>query len=186
MHCQPTNFAHVARLSYHYDTRSFADVAKRKPCKAIDVATELSQRIKQIEEYDASYVCCSRAINYMKVMLLIYAAENVNKLRFFNTHWWRSFFYTIRGRIDYFYANRVRLKSMKCTCDTMYPPPRYEYMYEKFRCTSQRDDREQVNKLAFCRRRFHGAHCQDFEVFMHLSLRMKLGNDIAGHVFDFL
>lgn len=155
-----------------YDTRTFAEVVTNKQRDALDLAEALSRKISAVQRFENWPYLCARAKNYRKVEFLLDAGSTAHEMRFFSKPSWRSFFYIVRGRLNFFYSNRDKLAST-CTCRCIIPVSDEEYVAK-------------VKQLDVMIRRMRGPHCTDLFVFMHLSRRACLGNDLALTIFGYL
>lgn len=128
---------------------------------------------------------CRRLVNFFKVYVLLTFARQHHGGRFFGTLAWREVFYQYRVRLASFVAQRAAIEASECLCFRRVKVPR-EMKFMK-QCSKRRAwDSKQLDQLEAGLATMRGPHALDLGVFMHLSRRANLGNDLALLVFDFM
>ena len=179
-----------SKLRFAWDSRSFAEVVKGQPPMAQRMATQWSHLMSVISSHERDFYCCLRMINFCKVDVLLKASTQSNKLRFFNTKMWHQTFYIIRERLRYFWVRRETLLTIPCECPaTDFVPRAFCRALQNNRINLRpcgEDERQKIEQLEASVKKMRGPHCWELEVFMWLSYRARLGNDLALYMFDFV
>lgn len=169
-----------------YDTRTFAEVVKGGSSQSVNVALSWRRMLNVVESYERQWGRCPRLSNFYKVHVLVECCRDNRMLRFWNTATWRKLFYVIRDRVSMFYNNRIKLLTISCTCRERLMPPVPRSMHPMVQCNQRRDEPQRLDALKQAWRRMRGPHCMDLFIFIHLSRRANLGNDLALYIFDFI
>lgn len=173
-----------ARVRQLYDTRSYADVVRGATSEPLNAALMWRSMLDVSEFYERNYLHCPRLANFFKVYILIRFARLHNGSRFHATLEWRKLFYTCRERMIFFYKNRAKIHTSPCHCSVVMKIPCGMSMMVK--CRERKNEADQLDELGKELKKMRGPHVLDLLLFMHLSLRAKLGNDLALLIFDFV
>lgn len=174
------------RDRFNFDTRTYADVVKGATSQPLNNALLWRTMLDAVEAYQRQWNFCPRVSNFFKVYVLTTFAQTNKASRFYRTLEWRRVFYTCRERIAFFYKNRAKLETIKCQCaNSLWKIPRAVAKHV-VPCNQRHNEVEQIEELGRACKRLRGPHSMDLFVFMHLSRRARLGNDLALFIFDFL